>query len=75
MNRYSALGKFPHVKAHYAEQLCSVEASNWHTAASRAVEEFLSRPGVKGKQLDSLTITLRLMPAQPAEPSKERHDL
>lgn len=64
MNRYSALGKFPEVKAHNAEQLCSVEASDWPTAFQRASKEFLSRPGVKGKQLDSITITVRLMPAQ-----------
>lgn len=71
VKRYSIEGFFPEAKAHHAEQLCSVRASSMELAAKLGLQELRSRPGLKGKQLETVRLTIRYI----GEVQRESHEL
>jgi hypothetical protein len=61
MKSYSVAGFFPEVKAHRAEQVCTVKATNLHLAAARGLKELRKRDGIKGLRLTTVKLTIRLI--------------
>ncbi len=60
MRSFSISAYFPEVKpAHAAFQSCVSKASEMDIAISRGVAELRSRPGVKGKRISEVRITVK----------------
>jgi hypothetical protein len=59
MKRFSISAFFPEVKSHVAWQSCSFDASNMGQAVHRALLEIRRRPGVKGKHVTEVRLTVK----------------
>lgn len=68
MKRFSVEGVFPEVKAHHYSQLCAVKAGSWEEAAKLGMKELRSRPGLKGKRIETIQLTIRLIEERPDQP-------
>jgi hypothetical protein len=68
MKDYSVMAFFPEVKpAHASEQLGRVQANNIDLAAKRGLRLLRSRPGIKGKRIKTVKLTIRLIEKQTGE--------
>ena len=60
MRSFSITAFFPDVKpAHEAWQSCVAKASEIDTAAARGLADIRSRPGIKGKQIREVRLTIK----------------
>jgi len=60
---FSISAFFPEVKAHLAFQSCTAKASDMSTAVSRGLEEIRERPGIKGKRISEVRLTVKELDA------------
>jgi hypothetical protein len=67
MKIYSVAGFFPEAKAHCAEQVCTAKADSLELAASRGLKELRKRAGIKGKQITTVKLTIRLIGEAPKD--------
>ena len=63
MKSFSVSAFFPEVKAHLAFQSCIAKASDMNVAVSRAVLEIRDRPGIKGKRISEVRLTVKELDA------------
>lgn len=59
MKSFSVSAFFPEVKAHLAFQSCIAKANDMNVAVSRAVLEIRERPGIKGKRISEVRLTVK----------------
>jgi len=68
MKSFTVVAFFPEVKAHLAWQTAVVSASDISIAAKLALQEVRCRPGVLGKHISEVRLTIRTSPV--ANPEK-----
>ena len=59
MKSFSIAAFFPEAKAHLAFQSCTARASDMATAVSRGLTEIRERPGIKGKRISEVRLTVK----------------
>ena len=64
MKSFSVSAFFPEVKAHLAYQSCVARAAEMSTAVSRGLDELRARPGVAGKRITEVRLTVKLLVAE-----------
>ncbi len=67
MKEYTVEGFFPQAVAHAAEQLALVRANRFDIAAKRGLDQFRTRPGIKGKQIRTVKLTIQFVRTVPME--------
>lgn len=59
MKSFTVTAFFPEVKAHLAFQSATVKACDFSTAAARAFNEIHARPGIAGKRITEVRLTVK----------------
>jgi hypothetical protein len=59
MKSFSVTAFFPEVKAHLAWQTVTVHAGSFDVAASRGLKQIRARPGIAGKRITEVRITIK----------------
>ena len=64
MKSFSISAFFPEAKAHLAYQSCVSKAAEMSTAVSRGLDELRARPGIAGKRITEVRLTVKLLDAE-----------
>jgi hypothetical protein len=56
---FSVTAFFPEVKAHLAWQTVTVHAGSYDVAASRGLKQIRARPGIAGKRITEVRVTVK----------------
>ena len=67
MKEYSIEGFFPQATAHLANQIVRVRANRFDIAAKRGLDQLRARPGIKGKQIRTVKLTIQFIRNVPME--------
>jgi hypothetical protein len=57
---FSITAFFPEVKAHLAWQTVTIHAGNFDVAASRGLKQIRARPGIAGKRITEVRVTIKV---------------
>jgi hypothetical protein len=57
---FSVTAFFPEVKAHLAWQSVTIHAGSFDVAASRGLKQIRSRPGIAGKRITEVRVTVKM---------------
>jgi hypothetical protein len=56
---FSVTAFFPEVKAHLAWQSVTIHAGSFDVAASRGLKQIRARPGIAGKRITEVRVTIK----------------
>jgi hypothetical protein len=61
---FSVTAFFPEVKAHLAWQSVTIHAGSFDVAASRGLKQIRARPGIAGKRITEVRVTVKQSEAE-----------